>query len=145
MSVSTTSRTLALALFATVCGLPLAQTAAAAGSDDAATLAPVIVTAQHRDESLQVVPIAITVVSGKMIDDSSFQNLTDLQYLVPGVQYDPTQGAAFLIRGVGSTSFDFSNEKSVSVVVDDVVMDAQRENGLTGLSDIQREIGRAHV
>ncbi len=126
-------RTVALMFTASVCAAPLAYAA-----DDATTLTPVIITAQHRDESVQVVPIAVTVVTGKTIEDSGFQNLTDLQFLVPGVQYDPTQGAAFQIRGVGSTSFDFSNEKSVSVVVDDVVMDAQRENGLTGLSDIQR-------
>ncbi|WP_164128219.1 TonB-dependent receptor plug domain-containing protein, partial [Stenotrophomonas maltophilia] len=67
------------------------------------------------------------------LEDSGFTSLTDLQYVVPGVQYDPTQGAAFQIRGVGSTSFDFSNAKSVNVVVDDVVMDAQRDNGLIGL------------
>jgi iron complex outermembrane receptor protein len=39
---------------------------------------------------------------------------------------------------VGSTSFDFSNAKSVNVVVDDVVMDAQRDLGITGLVDIER-------
>ena len=136
MPVHHSWRSIAVALAASACGAPLAHAAAAA--DDATTLAPVIITAQHRDESVQLVPIAVTVVTGKTIEDSGFQNLTDLQFLVPGVQYDPTQGAAFQIRGVGSTSFDFSNEKSVNVVVDDVVMDAQRENGLTGLSDIQR-------
>ena len=137
MPVHTSWRALALAFAASVCGAPLAL-AAAPAADEANTLAPVIITAQHRDESVQLVPIAVTVVSGQTLEDTNFQNLTDLQVVVPGVQYDPTQGAAFQIRGVGSTSFDFSNEKSVSVVVDDVVMDAQRENGLTGLSDIQR-------
>lgn len=101
-------------------------------------LAPVIVTAQRRSENLQTVPIAVTAVSGKALEDSGYQSITDLQYLVPGLQYDPTKGAAFQIRGVGSQSFDFSNAKSVSVVVDDVVMDAQRANGLIGLIDIER-------
>jgi iron complex outermembrane receptor protein len=98
----------------------------------------VVVTAQRRLENLQKVPIAITTISGRTIEDSGYESITDLQYVVPGVQYDPTQGSAFQIRGVGSESFDFSNEKSVSVVVDDVVMDAQRINGLTGLEDISR-------
>lgn len=98
----------------------------------------VVVTAQRRSENLQEVPVAITSVSGKALEGSNFQAVTDLQYVVPGVQFDPTNGAAFQVRGVGSTSFDFSNEKSVSLVVDDVVMDGQRDNGMTGLSDIQQ-------
>lgn len=96
----------------------------------------VIVTAQHRKERGQDVPISITSVSGKAIENSGYKDVTDLQNLVPGVQYDPTQGAAFQIRGVGTTSFDFANAKSVNVVVDEVVMDAQRANGLIGLQDI---------
>ena len=107
------------------------------GASDTA-LTDIVVTAQRRQEKAQSVPISITSVTGQALEDSGFTSLTDLQYVVPGVQYDPTQGAAFQIRGVGSTSFDFSNAKSVNVVVDDVVMDAQRDNGLIGLTDIQR-------
>jgi iron complex outermembrane receptor protein len=137
MSISTTYRSLALAC-AAACDLAAAATPDATAPESTSELAPVIVTAQRRSENLQVVPIAVSVVSGKTLEESGYQSLTDLQYLVPGLQYDPAQGAAFQIRGVGSTSFDFSNAKSVSVVVDDVVMDAQRANGLIGLVDIQR-------
>ncbi|MGH1559791.1 TonB-dependent receptor plug domain-containing protein [Caulobacter segnis] len=83
-------------------------------------------------------PISITSVSADRLEQSNFRSVTDLPYLVPGVQFETTNGTAFNIRGVGSTSWDFSNEKSVSLVVDDVVMDAQRDNGLTGLADIQQ-------
>jgi iron complex outermembrane receptor protein len=103
-----------------------------------AELEPIVVTAQRRTERLQDVPISITSVSAKTLEQSNFRSVTDLQYLVPGVQFETTNGTAFNIRGVGSTSWDFSNEKSVSLVVDDVVMDAQRDNGLTGLADIQQ-------
>lgn len=138
MTNSKSRQTWALALVAAAIEMawPLAAQAEEAAASTA--LEPIIVTAQHRAESVQVVPIAITSVSGKTIEDSGYQSATDLQYVVPGVQYDPTNGAAFQIRGVGSTSFDFSNEKSVSVVVDDVVMDAQRANGLIGLADVDR-------
>lgn len=117
-----------------------AQTAqnGAAAQSATSTLDEIVVTAQRTRENAQSVPIAINVVTGKDLESTSYQSLTDLQYVVPGVQYDPTQGSAFQIRGVGSTSFDFSNEKSVNVVVDDVVMDAQRDNGLTGLEDVSR-------
>ena len=102
------------------------------------SLTQIVVTAQRRAEKAQTVPISITSISAETLQNTGYTSLTDLQYVVPGVQYDPTQGAAFQIRGVGSTSFDFSNSKSVNVVVDDVVMDAQRDNGLVGLSDVQR-------
>lgn len=128
---------LSLLLSAGACLASFAQAyaadGAAASASDASTLETIVVTAQRRVESAQAVPISISSVSGKALESSNFQSVTDLQYLVPGVQYDPTNGSAFQIRGVGSTSFDFSNAKSVSLVVDDVVMDGQRE------------IGRAHV
>ncbi|WP_176593448.1 TonB-dependent receptor [Sphingobium sp. EM0848] len=103
-----------------------------------AALPEIVVTAERRSESSQKVPLAIQSIDGAALAKTGYTSVTDLQYTMPGVQYDPTQGAAFQIRGVGSTSFDFSNAKSVSVVVDDVVMDGQRANGLTGLVDIER-------
>lgn len=115
-------------------GIAQAQDAAEAGE----ALPEIVVTAERRSESSQKVPLAIQSISGDTLAKTGYTSVTDLQYTMPGVQYDPTQGAAFQIRGVGSTSFDFSNAKSVSVVVDDVVMDGQRANGLTGLVDIER-------
>jgi len=125
-----------LALVLTPLALPFASNAIA---DEAPiTLEAVTVTAQRRDENSQKVPISVNTLTAKSIENSGLTNFTDLQYLVPGLQYDPTQGSAFQIRGVGSTSFDFSNAKSVNVVVDDVVMDGQRINGLTGLYDLNQ-------
>ncbi|PHQ62247.1 MAG: TonB-dependent receptor [Sphingobium sp.] len=120
--------------------LPLGVGAAHAeeATAPADALPEIVVTAERRSESSQKVPLAIQSVDGAAIANSGYTAVTDLQYMMPGVQYDPTQGAAFQIRGVGSTSFDFSNAKSVSVVVDDVVMDGQRANGLTGMVDIER-------
>ena len=132
-----------LLLTASLSGLTFAQAYAQTSTPAEMThasdaLEPIVVTAQRRSESLQDVPVSVASVSGKALENASFQSVTDIQYLVPGVQFDPTNGAAFQIRGVGSTSFDYSNEKSVSLVVDDVVMDGQRDSGLTGLSDIQQ-------
>ena len=98
----------------------------------------IVVTAERRKESSQTVPLSILALSGEAIASSGYRDITDLQYLAPGVQYDPTQGAAFQIRGVGTTSFDRSNPKSVSVVVDDGVMDGQRVNGMIGMTDLER-------
>jgi len=111
---------------------------AAPQADGQPALDQIVVTAERRQEKMQNVPISILSLSGEALQNSGYQSLTDLQYTTPGLTYDPTQGAAFQIRGVGSTSFDFSNAKSVNVVVDDVVMDAQRDLGITGLTDIER-------
>jgi iron complex outermembrane receptor protein len=105
---------------------------AAPQADGQPALDQILVTAERRQEKMQNVPISILSLSGDALQNSGYQSLTDLQYTTPGLTYDPTQGAAFQIRG-GSTSFDFSNAKSVNVVVDDVVMDAQRDLGITGL------------
>lgn len=121
-------------------GQSLAQevpVAAEEGVEDV-SLQEIVVSAQRRSENSQRVPIAIQTVSGEAIAAAGYTAVTDIQYLTPGVQFDPTQGAAFQIRGVGTTSFDFSNAKSVNVVVDDVVMDGQRANGLLGMVDIER-------
>lgn len=135
-------RAVAVLLLVGTAALPLS--AQAQSTDEAAAtsaengLEEVVVTAQRRRERAQEVPLSIQSVSGEGITQSGYTDFTDIQFLVPGVQYDPTQGAAFQIRGVGSTSFDFSNAKSVSVVVDDVVMDGQRANGLIGMVDLAR-------
>ncbi len=117
--------------------------AAAGEMAEAAVAAPgqldeITVTAQRRVENSQDVPLAIKSVDADALAQTGYTDFTDIQYMVPGVQYDPTQGAAFQIRGVGSRSFDFSNAKSVSVVVDGVVMDGQRANGLIGITDMER-------
>lgn len=127
IAVALLSPALALAQAAT------AETAAGASQDE---LGEVVVTAQRRSENAQQVPVAVQTITPEAIAKAGYTSVTDLQYLTPGLQYDPTQGAAFQIRGVGTTSFDFSNAKSVNVVVDDVVMDGQRANGMTGLVDL---------
>ena len=108
------------------------------GSSDPVKVEEIVVTAQRRTENLQNVPIAMTVVQGDDLAKSNFQQVSDLQYLVPSLQYDPSSGGNFQIRGVGTQSFDYSSEQSVSVVVDDVVIDTQRDPGLIGLSDIKQ-------
>jgi iron complex outermembrane receptor protein len=48
-------------------------------------LEEIIVTARRRDENVQTVPIAITVISQQALQDNNVQTLADLQYLVPSM------------------------------------------------------------
>lgn len=137
LNKATVVRVLGAGLLASASIIPNIAAAEAVKPAVDSGLDTIVVTAQRRQENAQTVPIAITQLSGKSFDNTGYQSITDLQYVVPGVQFDPTNGTTFLIRGVGSTSFDFSNQKSVNIVVDDVVMDAQRDNGLIGLSDVK--------
>jgi iron complex outermembrane receptor protein len=131
-----------IALAGVLIGLPRpgsCQTSSDPGANSSSDrLDDIVVTAQRRNENLQNVPIAITVVQGEDLAKSNFQQISDLQYLAPSVQFNPGSGGTFQIRGVGTQSYDFSNEQSVSVVVDDVVIDTQRDPGLIGLVDVQQ-------
>ena len=53
-------------------------------------LETIVVTARRRSEGLQDVPVSITSVSGKALENSNYRSVTDLQYVVPGVQFDAT-------------------------------------------------------
>ena len=77
---------------------------AAPQADGQPALDQIVVTAERRQEKMQNVPISILSLSGEALQNSGYQSLTDLQYTTPGLTYDPTSGAAFQIRGVGSTS-----------------------------------------
>lgn len=99
----------------------------------------IIVTAQRRAESLQDVPIAITVVSGDALKENNFTGLTDVQYLAPSLKFTPSPFAtSFSIRGVGSQAFDYSVEQSVGVALDDVIQTLPRTLSLNTLADIER-------
>jgi iron complex outermembrane recepter protein len=68
-------------------GTASAQSASAEQAADRqnAGIPEIIVTARRRDENLQSVPIAVTVVSQQGLKDNNVQKITDLQYLVPSL------------------------------------------------------------
>jgi iron complex outermembrane receptor protein len=98
----------------------------------------VIVTGTRRQARLQSVPVAMSVLSSKDIANSGFASASDLQYVVPSVNFNAQVGAGFLIRGVGSQGFDYNLEKAVSVIVDDVVQGLPRSIGFNTMTDIER-------
>jgi iron complex outermembrane receptor protein len=115
---------------------PNAGTPQASERDD--QLGDIVVTAQRRSENVQNVPISIAVVSGDALQASGFRQITDIQYLATGVQYDPAGGSGFQVRGIGTQVFDYSNEQAVGTVIDDIVYDLPRNPGLANLADIDR-------
>jgi iron complex outermembrane receptor protein len=96
---------------------PTADTASTSGSG----IAEIVVTATKREERLQNVPIAVTVVGGQQLTQQNINDVADLTRSVPSLNVAGPFGA-LSIRGVGSVSFSRSAEGSVGVVVDGVAL-----------------------
>jgi len=96
---------------------------ARAQDDDTPTVDEIIVTAQKREQSLQDVPIVVTAVSGKLMQDAGVHDIKDLQLLTPGLLVTSTTGenvTTARIRGVGTVGDNPGLESSVGVVIDGV-------------------------
>lgn len=103
----------------------MAQTAAneAAAADDTAP-GDIVVTAQKRKESLQSVPLAVSVLSGERLADASRPSIESAAQLVPSLNFlksGTTLNQTIFLRGVGTATFSIAGEPSVSTVVDGVV------------------------
>ncbi|WP_162627613.1 TonB-dependent receptor [Erythrobacter sp. KY5] len=100
----------------------------------------IIVTATRREESLQEVPVAVTAISGEVLDNAGIGSVEALTAIAPSVTFTQSsndQNNSINIRGVGTSVFSQGVESSVSVVVDDVVM-ARQAMGFQDLADVQR-------
>ncbi|MCZ8370723.1 MAG: TonB-dependent receptor [Porphyrobacter sp.] len=112
--------------------VPAAAQDAAAATDDAATAAEeaqadtneIFVTARRRQESAQDIPLAVSVLDAKQLDETGAFNVNRLQQLAPTLQFYSSnpRNTAVNIRGLGVpfglTSDGF--EQGVGIYVDDV-------------------------
>lgn len=108
--------------------------------DDGATNAEIVVTAQKREENLQDVPAAISVVSAEQLDQRGVVNITSLQQLVPSLNFKDsatTLDSSVFLRGVGTINFSIAAEPSVGFVVDGVTY-ARSGEAFGDLYDIER-------
>ena len=100
-----------------------------------AAIEEVIVTANKREQSLQDVPISVTVTSGETIRQSSIVDLIDLQSAVPALRVNQLQSSAqtnFIIRGYGNGANNPGIEPAVSVYIDGV----PRTRSASSLADL---------
>jgi iron complex outermembrane receptor protein len=92
---------------------------------DAGALAEVIVTAQYRAENLQDTPLAITAVSGEVLEAQGLSNVTDLGLVIPNANIRPQgsfSGPTPMIgmRGVQTTDYIYTSDPGVGIYIDDV-------------------------
>ena len=97
--------TIAAPAWAEVPGAPDATPDAGAESAESGGLPQIMVTARRRVEDSQSVPAAISVVDGKLLDQSYTVNTGQLSLLVPSLNYSSAnpRNTAFTIRGLGSS------------------------------------------
>jgi iron complex outermembrane receptor protein len=119
--------------------LSSAQATAAASVTPASgvQLQQVVVTAQRRDESLQSVPISVSVITGDSALNSGITTSEELPIAVPGLQMDlDGVGLSPFLRGVGSTFYSPGAESSVAIYVDGGYLPS--EAALFNLNSIDR-------
>lgn len=102
---------LALALIGVVSPVDVMAQTTDGGSAARDTLEEVVVTARRRDESLEKVPIAISVIGAKQLIERQVLSDADLQVAVPGLTIRETQGnnsLTYSIRGQSADTFSGS-------------------------------------
>jgi iron complex outermembrane receptor protein len=97
----------------------------AATADAGATVQELTVTARHREERLQSVPMGISVVQASQAVSQNLNDIADISSSVPSVDFRTSasnKDRTIFIRGAGTISTSPGVEPSVSTVVDGVVM-----------------------
>lgn len=111
------------------CALMSASVAFAAPEPEntSGKLETVVVTAQHRSEDMQIVPVSVDVLQGADLSTftaSGQDTLLALSGKVPGLYVESSTGRIFprfYIRGLGNVDYYLGASQPVSVVVDDIV------------------------
>jgi iron complex outermembrane receptor protein len=88
------------------------------------TLQAVTVTSTRREESLQKVPVAVTVVDGEQLERDNRTDIASIAQQVPTLNFRPNasnKDSSLFIRGVGTISTSPGVEPTVATVVDGVV------------------------
>ncbi len=103
-------------------------------------LEEIVVTAQKVTQTIEEVPVAVSVLGESEIEASYSPNIESLQLLVPSLSFrkgTTTKNSALTLRGIGTISFAGGAEPSVATVVDGVVM-ARSGQAFSDLYDIER-------
>ena len=100
----------------------------------------IVVTAQGRSQSLADVPIAVSAVSGELLEKSGVSDIRDMNQVAPSLLVSSTGNEAngsARIRGIGTVGDNPGLESSVAVFVDGVYR-SRSGNALSELGPIDR-------
>ena len=90
--------------------------------EDGDVIEEIIVTAQRTSESIQDVPIAVTALTGEMLEEKQVITPSDLQINAPNVSFTATNfgNSSFSIRGIGRLVIGNTGEPGVSTHVNEI-------------------------
>ena len=100
----------------------------------------IIVTANKKEQTLQDIPMSVTVTSAEQIEQSAIVDLLDLQSAVPSLsmtQLQKTTETNFIIRGFGNGANNPGIEGSVGVYIDGVYR-SRSASAMADLPTIER-------
>ena len=125
-------------------GALLLAPAMAEAQSQPGTVEEVVVTAQKTTQNIQNVPIAITAVTAKALQEKGINDVSKLTNIAPNVQLDagtPFSGSdavlSAYIRGIGQDDFAFNLDPGVGVYVDGVYL-ARSVGANTSMLDVDR-------
>ena len=120
-SIQKTALALAVSLTIPALSMSVAQ------ADDRFLLEEIIVTAQKREQSLQDVPVSVSVVTGDAIGKAGMSNLDELSTHVPNLSItEGSQNTTISIRGLGS-GINQGFEQSVGMFIDGIYAGRDRQ------------------
>lgn len=136
---------IACALGSNVGAAQEAASGSAVATEDDGALQTVTVTAQFRQQNLQTTPVAITALTGEMLDERGATNLVDVAASAPNVYLEPQQQGSgkslkAYIRGVGQSDFNPAVDPGVGIYIDDVYY-----SSLTGADFALIDLDRVEV
>jgi iron complex outermembrane recepter protein len=112
------------AAFAAEASAPAAAPVTATNDSDSNDSGDIVISAQRREQNLQVVPLAVSAFGETALKAGKVDNLTDLTGRVPNVVLAPVgaypAAGAFAIRGIGFSDVESTFEPAVGVEVDGV-------------------------
>jgi outer membrane receptor protein involved in Fe transport len=121
-------------------GMALAQAAEDPPAAEEASGNEIIVTATKREQTLQDVPVAVSVTSAATLERAQIRDLKDLSSVVPSLRVNTLQSSAntnFYIRGFGNGANNAGIEPSVGLFVDGVYR-SRSASMIADLPDVQR-------
>jgi len=117
---------------------PAKKTVSSENNLSTRTLEEIVVTSQKREESLQDVPITVSVVTGEAIRSAGVKNLQELSVSVPNLYIaESFVGDSIFVRGVGSGQNNLGFEQAVGQVIDGFFYGRSRFSRATFL-DVER-------
>ena len=100
----------------------------------------IVVTATKREQTLQEVPVAVSVTTAETIEQAQIRDIADLSSVVPSLRVSTLQSAfatSYSIRGFGTDGNNIGLEPSVAMFVDGVYR-SRAIAQISDLPDIQR-------